>query len=68
MPRHRIIVNPTSGRGAGGAIVPDLSAELERLGLEFTLMTTEGPRHAIELARQAVIDAGQSDQLCTMNE
>jgi diacylglycerol kinase (ATP) len=52
--RHKIIVNPTSGRGAGAETIPQLKAELDHLELDYDLVQTEAPRHAIEIARQAV--------------
>jgi diacylglycerol kinase (ATP) len=52
--RYKIIVNPTSGRGAGGKTVPLLESELEQLNMDYELVQTDAPSHAIELAREAV--------------
>jgi diacylglycerol kinase (ATP) len=52
--RYRIIVNPVSGRGEGGADIPAAEALLRDLGLEHDTVRTERPLHAIELARAAV--------------
>jgi diacylglycerol kinase (ATP) len=54
MPTHKIIVNPTSGRGEGGADVPQAKELLTALGITFDLVRTERPLHAVELAREAV--------------
>ena len=56
MSRHMLIVNPTSGRGAGGEVIPRITATLVRMGLDFDLNVTEAPQHAIELARAAASD------------
>lgn len=53
MTSYSIVVNPTSGRGAGAAIIPALQTLLDAQTLEYTLAQTERPLHAIELARQA---------------
>lgn len=49
---YRVIVNPWAGRGAGARLLPSLPALLE--GLPCSIVTTEGPRHATELAAAAV--------------
>ncbi len=54
--RHKIIVNPVSGRGAGIASIPAIEAELDRHQIDYDLLQTSAPRHAIDLARQAVVD------------
>ncbi|MBN2502756.1 MAG: diacylglycerol kinase family lipid kinase [Anaerolineales bacterium] len=56
MARYKIIVNPTSGRGEGGRSVPAIEENLKRLGLDYDLVLTERPLHAIELAKEAVAD------------
>jgi diacylglycerol kinase (ATP) len=56
MSRYKIIVNPTSGRGEGGRSVPAIEENLKGLGLDFELVMTERPLHAIELAKEAVRD------------
>ncbi|MGD2059074.1 MAG: acylglycerol kinase family protein, partial [Anaerolineales bacterium] len=56
MTGYKIIVNPTSGRGAGLATIPALRARLELLKLDYDLVQTEAPLHAIDLARQAVLE------------
>jgi diacylglycerol kinase (ATP) len=54
MPKYRIIVNPTSGRGEGGNDIPALLQLLTDRSVDYTLVRTERPLHAVELARQAV--------------
>lgn len=48
-----LILNPTSGRGAGERSLPQVTSLMERNGLAYTLLRTERPWHAAELARQA---------------
>ncbi len=48
-----VIVNPISGRGFAEAHIPDLEKYLKQAGLDFTLVRTERPWHAAELAEQA---------------
>ena len=54
--KYKIIVNPTSGRGNGGRIIPDLERHFHTQGVDFDLVQTERPLHAIELAQQAAQD------------
>jgi diacylglycerol kinase (ATP) len=56
MPRYKIIVNPTSGRGKGEQNYPIIDAELRKLGLEYEMCRTESPGHAIQLAQEAAQD------------
>jgi diacylglycerol kinase (ATP) len=53
MTRYKIIVNPTSGRGEGGADIPKAKLLLSSLGITFDLVRTERPMHAVMLAREA---------------
>jgi YegS/Rv2252/BmrU family lipid kinase len=50
----KIIVNPAAAGGRLGREWPQRSAQLTDLGLDGEVVMTEGPWHAIELARQAV--------------
>jgi diacylglycerol kinase (ATP) len=50
---YKIIVNPTSGRGAGEQSVPQIENQLRHLGLNYQIERTERPWHAAELAQQA---------------
>jgi diacylglycerol kinase (ATP) len=54
MSRYKIVVNPTSGRGEAGRLVPEIRAKLTELKLDFDLVTTEYPWHAAVLTQQAV--------------
>jgi diacylglycerol kinase (ATP) len=56
MPYLRIIVNPTSGRGAGERSIPTIETQLKSTGVDFDLQRTERPWHAAELARQAALE------------
>ncbi len=53
--RYYVILNPTSGGGAGGRTRGELERELARRSLEFSLVLTERPLHAVELAREAAL-------------
>jgi len=53
MTRHRIIVNPIAGRGAGERAIPLVEQTLRGCGLNFDLVRTERPWHAAELAQRA---------------
>jgi diacylglycerol kinase (ATP) len=57
MLKHKIIVNPISGRGYGNEAVPHIERMLSEHGLNFDLVRTERPWHAAELA-QAAAGAG----------
>jgi YegS/Rv2252/BmrU family lipid kinase len=50
--RYLLIVNPVSGRGFAGRNLPEIEKELEHYGLEYTLVLTERPWHAADLAEQ----------------
>jgi diacylglycerol kinase (ATP) len=56
MVRHKIIVNPVSGRGEGKADIPRAEALLRTLGVPFDLVCTERPMHAVSLARAAAAE------------
>lgn len=56
MTQYKIIVNPTAGRGTAGDAVPDLERFLREHNMEFDLVLTERPEHAVELAKQAALD------------
>ncbi len=53
MPKYKIIVNPTSGRGYGEKSIPQIKRILNEHGLDFDLVRTERPWHAAELAQEA---------------
>lgn len=56
MPAFQVIVNPVAGKGAGLAQTEPVRTLLKSHQLDFDLIRTEGPGHAIELARQASLD------------
>jgi diacylglycerol kinase (ATP) len=56
MSRHKIIVNPVAGRGAGDRATPQIEALLGEHGLDFDLARTRQPWHAAELAQEAVAE------------
>jgi len=53
MSRYKIIINPVSGRGAGGRVVSVIEQMLCEHRLNFDIVLTERPWHAAELAQQA---------------
>ena len=55
MTRHRIIINPTAGRGSAKKLAPVIEKELTSHGLEFEIVQTSHPWHAAELAQQGVV-------------
>lgn len=54
-PMH-VVLNPRAGRGSAGARWADVRAVIEAEDLEHDVSFTEGPGHAIELARTAVLE------------
>ena len=51
-----LICNPRAGGGGAKRALPEVLEQLGRRGLEHELCYTEGPGHAVELARGAVDD------------
>lgn len=52
--RHIFIVNPVSGKAdASGTLVPKIIAAAKALGIEYRVLLTEHPGHAVQLAREA---------------
>ncbi len=56
MTKYRIIANPTSGHGNGEKVIPVVEQNLRALGVDFDLVRSERPGHAIELARAAALE------------
>lgn len=54
MNRFKVIANPAAGSGTARRAIPRLEQLLKEIGLDFDLIVTERPGHAIQLARQAV--------------
>ncbi len=48
----KFIVNPVSGNGRTGKILPSLVGLARKLGMEFDLQLTRAPEHATELAME----------------
>src|SRR3972149_393359 len=48
--RYFVIVNPTAGRGAGEKSVPEIEKRFTAYKLDYTLVRTECPWHADDLA------------------
>jgi len=57
MNTYRLIVNPAAGGGEAEQAIPEIQRQMESLGLDFELVRTERPMHAVELARTAAEDA-----------
>lgn len=55
MRRIKVILNPQADQGRGGRLAPQLAAQLAVYGA-VDMVLTEGPGHAIALARTAVWD------------
>lgn len=56
MRKHKLIVNPWAGRGAGERVKNKVLAAAADNGLHYDVEQTEGPRHAERLARAASED------------
>ncbi|MBC8505850.1 MAG: diacylglycerol kinase family lipid kinase [Anaerolineales bacterium] len=56
MRKYKIIVNPESGRGEGGRAIPQIEDLLNSHTLDFEIVRTEKPWHAVELAQQAATE------------
>jgi YegS/Rv2252/BmrU family lipid kinase len=53
LPKHCVIVNPIAGRGAGSKAIPELEAYFHDFGIDYDLVVTKEPGHAIQLAKEA---------------
>jgi diacylglycerol kinase family enzyme len=51
--KPKIVYNPAAAKGAAGKNLPQVEALLHSQGFDYDLVLTEGPGHAIHLARQA---------------
>lgn len=54
--RYFVIVNPTAGRGAGEKSIPEIEKWLTAYNLDYTLVRTERPWHAADLAQHAACE------------
>jgi YegS/Rv2252/BmrU family lipid kinase len=57
MEELQVILNPMAGRGYASKVLADIGRNLAALGVEHTFHLTEGPGHAIDLARD-LVEAG----------
>jgi len=57
--KYYVIVNPTSGRGTGEKAVPEIEKWLKAYNLDYTLVRTERPWHAADLAQHAACEGYQ---------
>ena len=48
--QYTIIVNPTSGKGTGLSSIPQIRSIFNQAGVEYNIIQTEYPGHAIKLA------------------
>jgi len=55
-----LIVNPTSGRGSGGKLLPKIEESLRRYGIAFTTTLTTARGQATELAEAAIVKGNQT--------
>ena len=51
----RIIANPTAGSGSGERAIPRIERLLAEYGLDYDLVRTEHPWHAVELTRESAL-------------
>jgi diacylglycerol kinase (ATP) len=54
--KYKFIVNPISGQGAGKLAPPEIDRIATELHLDYEIVSTERPGHAIDLAQQASAD------------
>ncbi len=54
--KHKLIVNPTAGKGAAETNLPVIEDLCRRHGIDYDLERTQRPWHAVELTLQAVKD------------
>lgn len=52
--RFNIIANPIAGKGHAAALIPQFTQYLREKGLDFSVVQTQHPGHAYDLAIQAV--------------
>lgn len=60
MPRYLFILNPWAGRGTGAKVIQRVMQAATDQGLDYHVMLTSRPRHAVEIAREA---AGSYDRV-----
>lgn len=60
MHKTTVILNPMAGRGAGARLRPRVEQGFRQSSLNFELLTTEAPRHAASLARDAALAGSET--------
>lgn len=55
MTRYYVILNPTAGKGSGEHAFPAIAQQLQALNLDYDLVRTTAPGHAIQLAKDAAL-------------
>ena len=58
MSKYKVVINPAAGGGAGRKSGSRVEALLGGYGLECEFLLTDFPGHAVEVARQAVLNEG----------
>ena len=53
MHKYCLIVNPLAGKGSALKAIPEIESLLNGLGLDYDIILTEYPGHAIQLAKDA---------------
>ena len=53
MHKYCLIVNPLAGKGSALKAIPEIESLLNGLGLDYDIILTEHPGHAIQLAKDA---------------
>ena len=53
MKKHCVIVNPAAGKGAAKQAIPEIRSCLDSLNINYDLILTTRPGHAIQLAEEA---------------
>ena len=53
MKKHCVIVNPTAGKGAAKQAIPEIRSCLDSLKVNYDLILTKKPGHAIQLAEES---------------
>lgn len=52
----QVILNPYAGRWKAQKRIPEVESALQAAGIDYKLVITEKPKHAIDLARQSALD------------
>lgn len=55
MAKYMVILNPIAGKGGAAALIPEIEMIFRSLNLDYDLVVTEEPGHAISLAKEAAL-------------